>query len=80
MAARDTVDADDNPQERVLARVEDLVLLHFSGMFAHRPRCAVALEAMIQDYFQIPARLNPFQGQWSQLEPPNRTHLDGELG
>ena len=69
-----------SPKDRVLARIEDLVLLHFSGMLGHRPRCAVALEAMVQDYFQVPARIDQFQGQWLQLEPPNRTHLDGELG
>ena len=69
-----------NPQERVLARIEDLVLLHFSGTLGHRPRCAVALEAMLQDYFQVPTRIDQFQGQWLQLEPSSRTHLDGELG
>ncbi len=80
VATRDIVDEYDKPKERVLARIEDLFLVHFSGILAHRPRCAVALEAMVQDYFQVPARLNSFQGQWLQLEPPNRTHLDGELG
>ena len=52
-----------------MARVEDLVLLYFSGMLGHRPRCAVALEAMVQDYFQVPGRIDQFQGQWLQLEP-----------
>ena len=78
LATQSTNTAD--PQDRVMARIEDLVLLHFSGTFGHRPRCAVALEAMIQDYFQTSARLNPFEGQWLKLEPPNRTHLDGDLG
>ena len=51
---------------------------HFSGTLGHRPRCAVALEAMLQDYFQVPARIDQFQGQWLQLEPSSRTRLDGE--
>jgi type VI secretion system protein ImpH len=67
-------------QQKVVARIEDLVLLHFSGMLAHRPRCAVALEAILRDYFQVPARIRQFQGQWLQLEPPNRSRLDGEVG
>jgi type VI secretion system protein ImpH len=67
-------------REWVLARIEDLTLLRFSGMLAHRPRCAVALEAILSDYFQVPARVQQFQGQWLQLGPVNRSRLDGELG
>jgi type VI secretion system protein ImpH len=78
--ARDRVDEYGEPQERVLARIEDLVLLHFSGTLGHRPRCAAALEAMLQDHFQIPALIDQFQGQWLQLEPSSRTHLHGERG
>jgi type VI secretion system protein ImpH len=70
---------EDETQETVLARVEDLALLHFSGMLAHRPRCAVALEAILRDYFQVPARIQQFQGQWLYLEPTSRTRLDGEV-
>ncbi len=80
VVARDGVDEYGEPRERVLARIEDLVLLHFSGMLGHRPRCAVALEAMLQDYFQVPARIEQFRGQWLQLEPSSRTHLDGDGG
>jgi type VI secretion system protein ImpH len=80
ITARDTVDEYGEPHERVLARIEDLVLLHFSGALAHRPRCAVALEAMLQDYFRVATRIDQFQGQWLQLEPSSRTHLDGTLG
>ncbi len=78
--ARDRVDEYGETQDRVLARIEDLVLLHFSGTLGHRPRCAVALETMLQDYFQVPARIDPFQGQWLQLEPSSRTSLDGDRG
>ncbi len=61
-------------------RIEDLVLLHFSGTLGHRPRSAVALEAMLQDYFRVPTRIDQFQGQWLQLEPSSRTHLHGIRG
>ncbi len=68
------------PEERIVARIEDLVLLHFSGTLGHRPRCAAALEAMLQDYFQVATRIDQFQGQWLQLEPSSRTRLNGEQG
>jgi len=74
------VDEYGEPKDRVLAQVEDLVLLHFSGLLGHRPRCAVALEAMLRDYFQVPARIEQFQGQWLKLEPPIRTRFGGERG
>jgi type VI secretion system protein ImpH len=78
--ARDRVDEYGETQERVLARIEDLVLLHFSGALGHRPRCAAALEAMLQDYFQVPVRIDQFQGQWLQLEPSSRTYFEGDRG
>jgi type VI secretion system protein ImpH len=78
--AREGVDQSGEQEERVLARIEDLVLLHFSGTLGHRPRCAVALESMLEDYFQVPARVDQFQGQWLQLEPSSRTSLNGEGG
>ncbi len=80
VVARDAVVDEGEPRERVLARIEDLVLLHFSGLLGHRPRCAVALEAMLNDHFQIPARIDQFQGQWLKLEPANRTRLGGDRG
>lgn len=64
----------------VLARVDDLVLLHYGGLLGHRPRCAVALEAMIQDYFRVATRIDQFRGQWLKLEPAIRTRLGGERG
>jgi type VI secretion system protein ImpH len=63
--------------ERVLARVDDLVLLYYGGLFAHRPRNAVSLEAMVADYFQLPARLEQFQGQWLHLQESDQTRLGG---
>jgi type VI secretion system protein ImpH len=80
IVARDGADEYGEPKERILAQVEDLVLLHFSGLLGHRPRCAVALEAMLRDYFQVPTRIRQFQGQWLKLEPPIRTRLGGEGG
>jgi type VI secretion system protein ImpH len=65
--------------EEVLARVEDLVLLYYGGLLAHRPRCAVSLEALLGDYFQRPVRVRQFQGQWLVLDEANQSRL-GDLG
>jgi type VI secretion system protein ImpH len=61
--------------ERVLASVEDLSLLYYSGLLVQRPRNAVSLEALLQDYFQHPVRVRQFQGQWLRLVPDNRSRL-----
>ncbi len=70
---------DGRRQERVLARVEDLTLAYYAGLLAHRPRCAVGLEALLQTYFGLPVRVQQFQGQWLQLDPANQSRL-GDAG
>lgn len=65
--------------ERVLARVDDLALLYYGGLLARRPRTAAGLEAVLQDYFRLPVRLQQFQGQWLRLERANQSRL-GSLG
>jgi type VI secretion system protein ImpH len=62
---------------RVLARVEDLALLHYSGLLAG-PRCAAGLESLLGDYFGLPVEVRQFQGQWLILERPNPSRLGGE--
>ncbi len=71
---------DEEVRERVLARIEDLALLRFGGLLGHRPRCALSLEAMVADYFQLKAKIRQFQGQWLQLGKANRSSLQGEHG
>jgi type VI secretion system protein ImpH len=64
---------EEREQEKALARVEDLALLYYSGLLAHRPRNAVGLEALLHDYFQLPIRVEQFRGQWLRLEPDSRS-------
>jgi type VI secretion system protein ImpH len=65
---------------RPLARVDDLALLHYAGLFAHKPRNAVGLEAIVRDYFDLPGRVNQFTGQWLYLEPASLSRLPDEGG
>jgi type VI secretion system protein ImpH len=69
------LESEGETQERLLARIDDLSLLHYSGFFAHRPRCAVALEAILRDYFGFGVQVRQFQGQWLYLEPDNQSRL-----
>lgn len=69
------IEAEGETQERILARIDDLSLLHYSGFFAHRPRCAVTLEAMLRDYFGFGVQVRQFQGQWLYLDPDNQSRL-----
>jgi type VI secretion system protein ImpH len=71
---------DGEPREEVLARVNDLALLYYGGLLAHRPRCAVSLEAFLHDYFQLPVRVQQFQGQWLLLDTSNQSRLGAEGG
>ena len=64
-------------QERVLARIDDLGLLRYSGFLAHRPRCPVSLEAMLRSYLKLPVQVQQFQGQWFRLDPQNQSALGG---
>jgi type VI secretion system protein ImpH len=69
----------DGPQrERVLARVDDLALLYYAGLLAHRPRCAVSLERLLTDYFGIPVRVLEFQGRWLRLAPESQSQVGVE--
>jgi type VI secretion system protein ImpH len=66
--------------ERVLARVDDLALLYYAGLLAHRPRCAISLERMLEDYFALPVCVLQFRGQWLQLDPESQSRLSARDG
>jgi type VI secretion system protein ImpH len=46
---------------------DDEAFLYYSGHFAHQPRSAVVLQAILGDYFGLPIEVLQFQGQWLQL-------------
>jgi type VI secretion system protein ImpH len=49
--------------------------LYYAGHFAHFPRSASALEAILQDYFQLPVTLQQFFGQWMYLSEDDQSRL-----
>jgi type VI secretion system protein ImpH len=62
-------------KEKPLARIDDLALLYYGGLLAHRPRSAVALEGLLADYFHLPMRVRQFQGQWLVLDADSQSRL-----
>jgi len=59
--------------ETVLGKIDDLSLLWFSGFFAHRPRNAFSLEAMLGALVRLPVKVCQFQGQWLRLDQSNQS-------
>ena len=63
--------------------LEDESLLPYAGLIGHKPHSAAALEQIVSDYFQIPAEIVQFFGQWIDLEDENLTRVgtaNSELG
>jgi type VI secretion system protein ImpH len=58
-------------------RVDDQVLLFYSGHYAHFPRSASALERLLGEYFAIPIAVQQLQGQWLYLERDDRVQIPG---
>ena len=64
-------------------RISDEVLLHYSGHFAHWPRSAAGLRALLSDFFGRPVDIDQLSGQWITLSPdevsslPTRERPDG---
>src|SRR5262245_15694803 len=50
-------------QEMVLGKIENLVFLRYSGLLANQLRSAAGLQAILQDYFGLPVRVDQFVGQ-----------------
>jgi type VI secretion system protein ImpH len=74
-AAHEASRAASSAAPRTLARVDDLALIYYAGLLSHRPRCAISLERLLEDFFGIPIRVLEFQGQWLQLDPANQTQV-----
>src|SRR5439155_1139585 len=49
----------------------------YAGHLAHYPRSAVALEAMLADYFGLPVGIVQAQGQWLTLDDGDCSCLPG---
>jgi type VI secretion system protein ImpH len=55
--------------------ISDEILLYYAGLLSQRPRAAVALEGVLQDYFNVPVEVEQFTGQWFLMNPDALTSL-----
>ena len=55
--------------------VRDATFLYYAGHFAQVRPQAVTLEALVGDYFSVPARVAQFRGQWLQLQRADQSRL-----
>jgi type VI secretion system protein ImpH len=55
--------------------IDDQAFLFYAGHFAHQPRSAVALEGILEDYFEMPTRVRQLQGQWLYLQADEQAAL-----
>lgn len=56
--------------------VPDYSLVYYAGLLAQSPRSAIALEHLIEDYFEVPVKIEQFAGAWYKLEPEMQTRMD----
>jgi type VI secretion system protein ImpH len=73
VSRREEVDGESS--ERVLARVDDLALLHYGGFLAQQTRCSHSLRAMLEDYFSLPIRIEQFRGGWLALDAASQSRM-----
>jgi type VI secretion system protein ImpH len=48
--------------------IEDEALLHYTSLVAMQSRSAVALEQIIEDYFEVPVEIQQFTGAWYGID------------
>jgi len=58
------------------AGVRDEALLFYSGLLGSRHRSAVALQRLLEDYFQVPVEIQQFKGGWYGLSPDSQCRID----
>lgn len=69
--------AEEGAEGKELARVNDLSLLFYGGLLAHRPRHAWGLAVLVSHYFGLPAAVEQFRGRWLTLPTDARSDLGG---
>jgi type VI secretion system protein ImpH len=57
---------------------DDQLLLHYSGHLSHSPPSAVALEALLSDFFERRVEIEQFQGRWLTLAAEECTSLPAD--
>lgn len=59
-------------------RIRDEALLFYSGLLGSHHRSAVALQRLMEDYFQVPVEVVQFKGGWYGLSLDSQCRIDDE--
>jgi type VI secretion system protein ImpH len=65
------------PSLRNRDAIPDLAKLYFAGRLSAQPRNAEGLRAMIAEFFDVPADIEQFVGEWVELPVRSRWRLGG---
>jgi len=63
------------PSLRGRDEVSDTAKLHYAGRLVCQTKNAEGLEAILKDYFKVPAQVSQFVGQWLDVPPDCRCRL-----
>ena len=58
--------------------VRDETFLFYSGLLGMRQRSAIALEQLLEDYFDVPVEVHQFAGGWYSLSEDSQCRVDDE--
>ncbi len=68
------------PAVRNRMPVPDEAFIFYAGALAPQPRAAVALQALLEDFFDVPVAVEQFIGGWYALAPGTQCSLGSETG
>ena len=60
--------------------VPDEAFLFYAGALAPQPRSAVALQRVLEDFFDVPVEIDQFVGGWYPLAPDTRCNVGSDAG
>jgi type VI secretion system protein ImpH len=63
---------------RARQAVKDELFIFFSGLFGLAPRSAVAIEAILSNFFNVNVEVEPFIGAWRELEERDQCVIGDE--
>jgi len=56
--------------------VADEALIYYAGLLGQRPRSALALRQLLEDYFEVPVEVEQFAGAWFGIERGTQCWLE----
>ncbi|MGE5570093.1 MAG: type VI secretion system baseplate subunit TssG [Rhodospirillales bacterium] len=56
--------------------ISDYSLMYYAGLLSQRPRSAVVLRRLLEDYFEVPVAIEQFAGAWYRLSPDMQCCMD----